>query len=642
MPVGGTWGKLLHVDLTDGRHWIEEPPDEIYLKLVGGRGLTAYLLLRDLPVGADPLGPDNLLIFAPGVLQGSNLPGSGRHGVGGKSPLTGAIASSEAGGWWGHEFKRAGFDALIVHGQSPKPVYLWIHDGEVEIRSAEHLWGKDTADVEWAIQAELDDKRIRVAQCGIAGENLALFANVINDINRAAGRGGLGAVMGSKRLKAVATRGTLRVPVAERSRVGAVSKWLGDNYKTQAAWAVEIGTPRNVTSLGAASALPTNNFGKAMFDERDRISGELMQETILIGRDTCQVCPITCKQVVEYEDATFEDNPYLRSDFINKLKVDKAYGGPEYETLGSLGSACGVDDLIAVAKANEYTARWGMDSISLGMTIAFVMECFENGLLTPEMTDGFKIGWGDAAGMLEAIDLIAHRRGFGDKMAEGSKQLAKWIGEGAEAYLVEVKGQELPMHEPRFKHALGVGYAVAPVGADHMMNMHDTAYVSPGASLEKVAEVQRFEPMPATYLGREKMELFYHEVNWKHLLDCGIVCHFHPYNYRHVSEALAGVTGHDYTPREILTVGERAQTLCRLFNLREGFSAEDDIMPRRVMKAFKEGPLAGVEITEEAFYTARNYWYGLMGWTQAGVPTSERIEKLELSDLLEGVQVVTA
>ena len=481
-----------------------------------------------------------------------------------------------------------------------------------------------------------------MAQCGIAGENQVLYANVMNDINRAAGRGGLGAVMGSKMLKAVATRGTLRLPIAERSRMGAVSKWLGDNYETKAAWAVEMGTVRNVTSLGAAGALPTNNFGEALFDNRYQISGELMYETILIGRDTCQVCPITCKQVVEYEDATFEGNPYLRSDFVQKLKVDKAYGGPEYETLGSLGSACGVDDLLAVAKANEYTARWGMDSISLGMTIAYVMECFENGLLTPQQTGGFKTGWGDAAGLLEAIDLIAHRRGFGEQMAEGSKRLAAWIGNGAGAYLVEVKGQELPMHEPRFKHALGVGYAIAPVGADHMMNIHDTAYTSPGASLEKVAEVQRFEPMPATYLGPEKMQLFYHEVNWKHLLDCGIICHFHPYNYRHVSEAISGVTGHEYTPRDLLAVGERAQMLCRLFNLREGFTAEDDIMPRRVMKAFKDGPLAGVEITDEAFYAARNYWYELMGWTQEGVPTAERIEKLELNGLLEGVQVATA
>lgn len=642
MPVGGTWGKLLHVDLTDKKIWIEEPPDDLYLKLVGGRGLTAYLLLRDLPQGADPLGPENLLIFAPGILQGSNVPGTGRHGVGGKSPLTGAIASSEAGGWWGHEFKRAGFDALIVHGRSEEPVYLWVKDGEVEIRDAGHLWGKDTADVEWAIQEELEDDRIRVAQCGIAGENQVLFANVINDINRAAGRGGMGAVMGSKNLKAVATRGTLRVPVTERKRTGAVSKWLGDNYQTKAAWAVEMGTVRNVTSLGESGALPTRNFRDPMFDERYSISGELMYDTILLERDTCQVCPITCKQVVEYEDETFADNPYLRSDLIQKIKIDKAYGGPEYETMGSLGSAVGVDDMLAMAKANEYTARWGMDSISLGMTIAYVMECMEAGLLTEEQTDGFSLLWGDGPGMLKAVEMIAHGEGFGKEMGQGSKKLAQWIGGDADKFLVEVKGQELPMHEPRFKHALGVGYAVAPVGADHMMNMHDTGYANPGDALEKVAEVQRFEPMSPTYLGPEKMELFYHEVNWKHFLDCAIICHFHPYRYSHMAEALSGATGHEYTPRDVLTVGERAQVLSRLFNLREGFSVEDDRMPERVMKAFKKGPLEGVEITPEAFLTARNYWYELMGWSEEGVPTSERIEELGLNDLLDEVALAKA
>lgn len=642
MAVGGVWGKLLHVDLTDGRHWIEEPSDEIYLKLLGGRAMAAWLLLRDLPAGADPLGPENLLIFAPGILQGSNLPGAGRHGVAAKSPLTGAIASAEAGGWWGHEFKRTGYDGLIVHGKADKPVYLWIKDGEVEIRDAAHLWGKDTADVEWAIQGELDDKRIRVSQCGIAGENQVLFANVINDINRAAGRGGLGAVMGSKNLRAVAVRGNLNPPVAARKRVTGISKWLGDNYKTKAASFVAIGTPGNVNSLAAASALPTNNFQDPFFPEHKSISGQLMQETILIGRDTCQACPISCKQVVEYEDETFADNPYLRSDFLQKLKVSKEYGGPEYESIAALGSACGVDDFIAIAKANEQTARYGMDSISLGMTIAYVMECVGRGLLTEDQTGGFLPRFGSAADMLQAVEMIAHGEGFGAQMGLGSKRLAARLGGDAADYLVEVKGQELPMHEPRAKHALGVGYAVAPVGADHMMNMHDTGFAQPGEGLERVAEIKRFPPMPFNDLSHQKMDLFYHEVNRKHMLDSAIICHFLPYYPSHVAEVLGGLTGHDYTPEELLAVGERAQTLCRLFNLREGFTEEDDRMPRRVMKAFKEGPLAGVEITQEMFLNARNHWYGLMGWTEAGVPTAERLQSLELTEILGGMEVVAA
>ncbi|MCS7040093.1 MAG: aldehyde ferredoxin oxidoreductase, partial [Caldilineales bacterium] len=341
MSIGGTWGQFLHVDLSTGRQWVESPSDALYLQLVGGRALVAYLLLRDLHVGADPLGPENLLIFAPGLLQGSNLPGSGRHGVGAKSPLTGAIASSEVGGWWGHEFKRAGFDALIVHGRAAAPVYLWIRDGRAEIRPADHLWGRDTADVEAAIRAEVGDGQARVAQCGVAGENRVLFANIIHDVNRAAGRGGLGAVMGSKNLKAVVVRGTLRLPVADRRQVTAVAKWLGENYATLAGWAVKMGTVQGVRNWGRVGALPTHNFAKPVFERWEAISGQLMHETILVGRDTCQVCPIDCKQVVAYDGRPL-DHPQLHTRFAGRLQLDKAYGGPEYETLAGFGSACGV------------------------------------------------------------------------------------------------------------------------------------------------------------------------------------------------------------------------------------------------------------------------------------------------------------
>lgn len=648
MTIGGTWGKLLHMDLSDGRQWIEEPADELYLKLVGGRALAAYLLLRDMPAGADPLGPDNPLIFAPGILQGANLPGAGRHGIAAKSPLTGAIASSEVGGWWGHEFKRAGFDALIVHGQAATPVYLWITDGRAELRPADHLWGRDTADVEHAIRAELGDERVRVAQCGIAGENGVRFAAIMSDINRAAGRGGLGAVMGSKRLRAVAVRGGLNVPAAERKRVTGLAKWLGENYETKVAWAVQMGTPRNVSSLAPASALPARNFQDPFFPEHAQIGGELLHATLITGRDTCQACPIKCKQVVGYDGpaGTVGDRPGRAGGVVGTVgdrpelvgQIAEAYGGPEYETIAALGSDCGVTDLLAITKANELTARWGLDSISLGATIAFVMECVQRGLLTAEQTAGFLPRWGDAQAMLRAVEMIAHREGFGDRMAEGSKRLAAWIGNGAEESLVEVKGLELAMHEPRAKHALGIGYATAPVGADHMMNMHDTGFTKPGEGLARVAEVETFEPLPFNDLGPRKMALFYHEVNRKHALDSLVVCHFLPYSYGQMAEVLSGLTGHEYTARDFLTVGERAQTLCRLFNLREGLTAADDRLPKRVMKAFAEGPLAGVEITETAFLAARSEWYRLMGWTAEGVPTAERLAQLGLSGLLAGIR----
>jgi aldehyde:ferredoxin oxidoreductase len=634
MSVGSTWGKILHVNLTDGKVWVETPPDELYLKLVGGRALEAYLLLRDTPAKADPLGPDNLVIFAPGVFQGTNLPGAGRHSVGGKSPLTGALGSAEAGGWWAHEFKRTGYDALVVHGQAESPVYIWIKDDAVEIRPADRLWGQEVADVEAAIRAELGDEKIRVAQCGIAGENLVLMANVINDASRAAGRNGLGAVMGSKKLKAVAVRGNRNVQVADRKRLTGLAKWLGDNYQTLAKWAWEKGTPGGLTGLNRASALPTRNFQDPDFPGAESIGWETLHTSILIGRDTCQACPIECKQVVSYEGQDYPDSPAFKTQVKGKVTLNKVYGGPEYETLGSFGSTCGVDDIVAVSKANEWSAAWGLDPISTGMTIGYVMECVERGLLTAEMTGGFLPKWGSSADMLEAVDMIAHRRGFGDKMALGSKRLAQWIGNGAEEYLVEVKGQELPMHEPRLKAALGVGYAVAPVGADHMMNIHDTGYAAPGGGLDRVNAVYKVGPMPPSELSAEKMTLFYHEVNWQHFQDCAISCMFYPYNYVQLAEALSAMTGHEYTALDILAVGERAQQLARLFVLREGFTEKDDRLPKRVMQAFKSGPLNGVEITDEALHNARQTWYGLMGWTPEGVPTQERLAKLGLTELL--------
>lgn len=623
---GGNHGKILHVNLTTGKTEVESPAEEIYRKLVGGRALVAYLLLRDLPKGADPLGPENLLIFAPGVMQGTSLPGVGRHGVGAKSPLTGGLGSSEVGGWWGHEFKRTGFDALVVHGQAEHPVYLWITNGDVKIRSAEHLWGKETAETQAILHEELDDDKVKVAQIGIAGENLVRFSAIMNDINRAAGRNGIGAVMGSKNLKAIAVRGRNTPKVADRKRITEVSKWLGQNYKEKAAVYVRMGTPIGVMSLGQTGGLPTAAFQQPQFETREKISGQVMHETILQDRDTCMVCPIQCKQVVEYDDPG------------GKYKVDPVYGGPEYETLAAFGSNCCVDNLGAVAKANERCAAYGLDTISTGVVIAFVMECVERGLLTADDTGGYLPKWGDPAAMLKGVELIAKREGFGDKMATGVKRLAAEIGQGAEAFALHSKGQELPMHEPRLKAAMGVGYAVAPVGADHMMNIHDSFYASPGDNLERVNTVYDVEPLSPHELSEEKMNLFYHEVNWKHFLDCGVICMFYPYRYEHMAEALSGATGIEYTVQDILAVGERAQTLSRLFNYREGFTKNDDQLPRRVMKAFDKGPLAGVEISPESFKWALHRYYELMGWDkETGYPLPERLKALELDALLADV-----
>jgi len=624
--IGGTYGKLLHVDLTTGRIQVESLPDEVYRLLAGGRALVAYLLLRDLPQGADPLGPENLLIFAPGVMQGTNFPGAGRHGVGGKSPLTGVLGSSEVGGWWGHEFKRTGFDALVVSGRAASPVYLWIHDGEAEIRPAGGLWGLDTGPAQAAIRRELGD-RVRVAQIGPAGENGVRYAAIMHDVNRAAGRNGLGAVMGSKNLKAVAVRGTRNVPIADRKRVTAVARWLGENYRKEMAWATSPtgrGTQDGLTGLAAVGGLPTRNFGVAVFEHPELLSGERNYEMFLKGRDTCHGCPVACKQVFQNED----EDPYRR--------LDPVYGGAEYEAMGAFGSSCGVEDNLAVLKANELANAYGLDAISTGMSIAFAMECFENGLLTTAETGGLEYRWGDGALLVRSVEMIAGRQGFGDFLAEGVARMAARIGPAAEPFNVTVRRQELPMHEPRLKPALGAGYAVAPVGADHQMNMHDTAYLRP-AGMRRVnsALAEPLPPLDRAALDENKSIVFYHELNWSHFLDCALICQFYCYDYAQMAEAMSGVTGVEYGIHDILAIGERAQALSRLLNLREGSGAEEDRLPRRVMTAFEAGPLAGSGISDEDFAWFLRRFYERMGWDpETGEPARQRLEALGIAGLL--------
>ena len=624
--IGGTHGKLLHVDLTAGRIQVESLPDEVYRLLAGGRALVAYLLLRDLPPGADPLGPENLLIFAPGVMQGTNFPGAGRHGVGGKSPLTGVLGSSEVGGWWGHEFKRTGFDALVVSGRAASPVYLWIHDGEAEIRPAEGLWGLATGPAQAAIRQELGDK-VRVAQIGPAGENGVRYAAIMHDVNRAAGRNGLGAVMGSKNLKAVAVRGTRNVPIADRKRVTAVARWLGENYRKEMAWATSPtgrGTQDGLTGLAAVGGLPTRNFGVAVFEHPELLSGERNYAMFLKGRDTCHGCPVACKQVFQNEDP----DPYRR--------LDPVYGGAEYEAMGAFGSSCGVEDNLAVLKANELANAYGLDAISTGMSIAFAMECFENGLLTTADTGGLDYRWGDGAVLVRSVEMIAGRQGFGDFLAEGVARMAARIGPAAEPFNVTVRRQELPMHEPRLKPAMGVGYAVAPVGADHQMNMHDTAYLRP-AGMRRVnsALTEPLPPLARAELDENKSVVFYHELNWSHFLDCALICQFYCYDYAQMAEAMSGVTGVEYGIHDILAIGERAQTLSRLLNLREGSGAEEDRLPRRVMTAFEAGPLEGSGISDQDFAWFLRRFYERMGWDpETGEPTRQRLEALGIAGLL--------
>jgi len=626
MPCG-YHDRILRVNLSTREITTEQPGEAFFRTYLGGWGIIAHYLLKELMPGVDPLGPDNLLIFAPGVITGIPAGGSGRHAVGAKSPLTGGFGGSEAGGYWGTELKRARWDGIVISGQAKKPVYLWIKDHRVEIRDAAHLWGKRAADVVEVLHGELGDKRVRVAQCGLAGENQILFANIMHDINRAAGRTGLGAVMGSKNLKAVAVRGSGRVELADKNQVQEVAHWLRDHF-------MDLGFPRRlhdhgtagvVPALNARGGLPTRNFQEGSFEGADRISGQTMTDTILLKRESCFACPVYCKPVVK---AT------------GRYEVDPAYGGPEYETVASFGSCCGIDDLEAIAYGNQLCAAYGLDTISTGVTIAWAMECFERGLLTKKDTGGLELHFGNAEAMVELIEQIAHRRGFGDLLADGSLRAAQAIGRGTARYSMHVKGQELPMHDPRIKFALDIGYATSPTGADHMHNIHDSGYAVEGGAIQDMHSLGILHPLPIDDLGPKKVRLTKYHIDWRVLYNCVGMCLFMPYNQEQICKLVRGITGWNTSVFELIKVGERALAMARAFNHREGLAAKDDVPPWRISTPFESGPQEGVMVPAEDVQRAIELYYEMSGWDkETGAPTAAKLHELGLhwlADLLYG------
>ncbi|MBE0585666.1 MAG: aldehyde ferredoxin oxidoreductase family protein, partial [Desulfofustis sp.] len=454
--MNGFNAKILRIDLTLKKITVEHPPIDFYRQYMGGRGFIVHYLLEEIAPGVDPLGPDNKLIFALGALTGHPFIGSGRNSIGAKSPLTGGFAESEAGGFWGAECKKAGYDAIIVEGASEKPVYLWVHNGAVEIRDAGTLWGSDVADCRRKIEQSLGEKNVRTAIIGIAGENMVRYACVLNDVTHAAGRTGMGAVMGSKKLKAIAVKGSQPPLLARREDLMNMNRRMAGNYKELTLhW--KYGTGRTMLEYGQNGNLPVRNFKGGQFPGTDKISAITLYDRYLKKMEGCYGCPIKCKRVVELQ---------------GEMTVDPVYGGPEYETLAALGSNCDIDNLEAIMKANEYCNRYGLDTISTGAAISFAMECYDQGMLTMADTQGLELSMGNTAAMLTMIERIAKRKGLGDLLAEGTKRAAERLGKGSEAFAMQVKGEEIPMHEPRLKQSLGLHYSVHPAGADHCTGPH--------------------------------------------------------------------------------------------------------------------------------------------------------------------------
>jgi len=619
MPFGNN-GKILRVDLSRGTTTVDEPKEDFYRRYIGGRGFVSYFLLRELAAGVDPLGPENKLIFATGPVTGVPIAGGGRNSVGAKSPLTNGYGDAEVGGYWGAELRHAGYDAIIVEGKSESPVYLYIEDGKVEIKDARHLWGKTTLECQKLIQQELGDRGVRVAQIGIGGENQVRYACVINDINHAAGRCGMGAVMGSKKLRAIAVRGHQKVELADEKAVGSLARWLRDDLKTNRA-AVPMsqnGTAAGLMAFNMIGNLPTRNFQENVFEGAEKISAPVINESILKKRGSCFACTIRCKPEVAVP------KPY---------NVDPVYGGPEYETLASLGSNCGIDSLEAIARGNQQCGAYGLDTISTGATIAFAMECFEKGILTEKDTDGLKLNFGNAEAMLQMIEMIARREGLGKLLAEGTARAAKEIGKGAEDFAMHVKGQELPMHMPRCKAGMGFGYTISPTGADHCHNIHDHAFARRvGGS---VGDMGILEPLPPQELSPAKVRMVHYGSLWQHALNGLVHCQFVPLDSDKMVDLVKGITGWNTNLWELIKVAERCITMERAFNIREGKTKADDNLPKRFFTPFTSGPLEGVSVDEEKLKQAVETYYGMVGWDANGAPTLAKLQELGIEWVAE-------
>ncbi len=618
MPYG-YHGKILHVDLTTGKLEVEEPDETFYRKYMGGSAMGAYYLLKHTPPGADPLGPENTLSLMVGVVTGAPFSGQSRVAATAKSPLTGLVGDSQAGGFWPAELKAAGFDGVVLHGKAEQPVYLWVHDGEAELRDAAHLWGQFTADVEDAIREELDDKRIQVLQCGPAAEEGVRFGALINSANRANGRTGMGTVMASRNLKAVAVRGRNRPELADPEAVKALAKWGADHLEeSDVAGLGLLGTAEIVLSQSRKGGLPTRNWSSGTFEGAKAISGQTMYETILKERDTCFSCVVRCKRVVEVTEG-----PY---------RVDPRYGGPEYETIGTMGSYCGVSDLAAVARANQLCNMYGMDTIACGATIAWAMDCFERGLLTPEDTDGIELCFGNAEALVQMVERIGKREGFGRVLGEGSARAAETLGVGQDL-VVAVKNHELPAHMPQVKRSLALIYAVNPFGADHVSHEHDPSYEE---YPERMAELDLLDPQPSSVLNAEKVRYALYTQYLDSCLDSVSMCQFvfgpawQLYGPSQLVEAVRSVTGWNVSLWELMKVGERRLNLLRAFNAREGVGAEADTVPPKLLIPLQGGRSDGVAVTAEEVEAAKALYYRMAGWDENGRPTRAKLEELAL------------
>jgi aldehyde:ferredoxin oxidoreductase len=616
-------GKILFVDLST-KKWFDEPfTNTMASNYMGARGYNAYLLWKLLDRGTDPLGPDNALIFGVGPLTGTCAPSSGRTSVTTKSPATNLYLKTNVGGGWGNELRHAGYSFLVVSGRSEKPVYIWINNGDIQIKSAKHLWGKDVRETSDLIHRELEDSNVEIASIGPAGENKVLFSAIMCSIYNAAARGGVGAVMGSKNLKAIAVRGTKPVRVDNpEGFLGAVNKTWKNLYEQSGARGTHLfGTSGGVPGINALKVFPSYNFQKSYFEKADKISGQyLAEEGYLKRRVGCFSCPMSCHRYVEVEEKPFK-NTYT--------------GGPEYETVGALGAGTGVSETGAIIKANELCNIYGLDTISTGSVIQWFMECNQREIEMPSVD--IDLSWGNEKTVLKLIHKIAYREGIGDLLAEGTKRAAEVIGQESYKWAVQAKGLEQSRVETRSAYSYALAFAVNPRGPDHLMTETLAEFGLSPEMVQVIEDITGDRKHAVPYSTEKRAEIVrWHEDVYAVTDSLGLCVFGSTAQYyltpTIMAELFSSATGLSISEDEVMSLGKKIITMERAFNMREGASRKDDKLPYRMRKEVLENAPGDNAInSDEVMDPLLDRYYELHGWdVVSGLPTRKVYEEIGL------------
>jgi len=612
----GYAGKILYVDLKTGKTWVEQLNQEYAKKYIGGIGLGMRLWFDNSKAGIDPLSPENPLVLSLGPISGTIFPTAGNgHSFVAKSPATYGIGEAVAHGTFGSELKRAGYDAVIFRGKSEKPVYVWIDDDSVQLLDASHLIGKSPSETEDIIKKELGDYYVRIAAIGMAGEKLSRIACIINEKTRAAGRTGMGAVMGSKNLKAVAVRGTSDILVAKPIEFMDMVKEFHERMKGPATQKYRtLGTPENIMVHNSLFCMPTRNYNNAHFENANKISGEKLNEKFVVKLIGCSSCAMRCEHEV-----VIPEGPYKGT--LTRM---------EYETLWAMGPYCGIDELDVIIKGMELCNYYGIDAISAGVVVAFAMDCYENGLLSKKDFDGLEANFGNSEVLIQLLEKIGTRKGIGDILAEGVRLAAERIGKEAGKLAQHIKGLEVTGYDLRCLKTAALGFAVSFRGADH--NRHG-AY-----AFDIKGKVDRLKAEK----GRGKLVRDMEDIYA--LIDSLVVCKFSRGTYYNGIADMAKlynlVTGIEMTSDELKKSGERINTLARLINIQEGLSRKDDTLPWKVLNVPipDDGPVKGAYVTQKELDLLLDDYYDSRRWNRKGIPTEEKLEELNMEPLARIVE----